>query len=134
VRYDPQNDPYQDLNDPAVLDNTPIGTLRVVPWANAASVAVMDAHDPTIVRKIIHTLHVDENPLNAIYGKRPNEATAWREIYDARDADEARQDANHQHAVSTDTIADAERIRRKHADADEGFAMLTGEIPWDVKD
>lgn len=133
MRYDPENDPYQDLNDPAVLDNTPIGTLRVVPWAGAASVAVMDHGDPTIVRKIIYTLHVNENPLNAIYGKRPNEATAWRDAYEKRDEEQARRDESLAHSISTEMINACAKIERRYDDGREAIAAFAGAIPLEVK-
>lgn len=64
------------LNDEDVLGDTPIGHLRVVPWGGGLAVGVMDKHEPTIVRRIVHQLSPGENPLNAIYGKRTFEGSS----------------------------------------------------------
>jgi hypothetical protein len=133
-RYDPQNDPFRHLNDPALLDNTPIGTLRVVPWARVASVAVMDKADPTIVRRLIRTLHVGENPLDAVYGKRTHESGVWAEVYAERDEIEAKAEANEDAAISKDTVRDLDKLESRREDGAEAVAAMLGLAPWEVKD
>lgn len=118
-RYDPENDPFENLNDPRVLDNTPIGTLRVIPWANAASVAVMDRHDPTRVQRIIHTLSHGESPLSAIYGKRTYEQTAVQAAYEVRDEDRTAAEAREEEALSKDNQDRYRHFLRRHIDGEE---------------
>lgn len=133
MRFDPENDPFEQLNDPEMLDDTPIGTLRVVPWGHAASVAIMDDRDPTLVRRIVHTLRVGESPLDAVYGRRVLEDAAVREIYARRDAARAESDGRDRTHVSKDFVNDMARFRARRDDGSEAIAMLSGAIPWDVR-
>lgn len=132
MQWTQETDPFPMLNDRALLDDTPIGTLRVVPWANTASVAVMDKQDPSIVRSIIKTLHVGENPLDAVYGKRTHEHASWRAAYDARDESIAKADASEAKTRTQDLVTDLEKFRSRRDDGEEALAMQLGEIPWDV--
>jgi hypothetical protein len=70
------------LNDPATLDNTPIGTIRVVEWAGTFCVAIMSEHDNDRIKRIVHQLTPGENPLCAVYGKRTFERAAVKRAYD----------------------------------------------------
>lgn len=119
LRYDPKDDPFEHLNDPQVLDNTPIGTLRVVPWANAASVAVMDRQDATRVQRIVHTLQHGENPLAAVYGKRTYEQTAVQAAYDLRDEDRHAAELRDEDALSKDNQDRYRHFLRRHIDGEE---------------
>jgi hypothetical protein len=126
-RFDPANDPYEHLNSSGILDDTPIGTLRVVNWGVTASVCVMDDEDPTLIRRITHTLKVGENPLDAIYGKRTQEQDAVTELYvkrnEVRDASEARADDD----LSRDFVNELDTFERRHDEGKEaviGFAGL----------
>lgn len=85
TRVDPKNDPFRRLNDPRNLDNTAIGTLRVVRWGKFVAVARMDHRDPTRVRDIVHYLKRGENPSAAVFGKRTFEQASVRALYNARD-------------------------------------------------
>lgn len=126
MRYDKDNDPWSELNS-SLLDNTPIGTLRVVTQGNAAGVAVMDPQDPTRVQRIIHTLGRKENPLQAIYGKRLQEQDAVAALYasakDTRDKTEALDNED----LSKDFVNALDRFERRNDEGKEaviGFAGL----------
>lgn len=127
-----KHDWYETLNDPALLDDTPIGTLRVIPWANAACVALMDKHDPTIPRAIIKTLCVGQNPLDAIYGKRTHEHRAWREAYGARDEAVAKSAASEAADLSKDFVRELDKLEARKDDGAEAVAAALGVVPWDV--
>jgi len=123
MRFDKNNDPYEALNDPALLDDTPIGTLRVVTWGRAASVAIMRDDDPTIVKSIIHTLHRGENPLNAIYGKRTHEQDAVKALYDRRDDTRNETERRADDDLSRDFVSALDTFERRN---DEGAEAMIG--------
>lgn len=129
--FDAKSDPFAELNDPRILDNTPIGTLRVIPWANTASVAVMHPHDPTRVQRIVRTLHRGangriENPLNAVYGKRTHEDANARALYERRDATEAASAEREESDYRGDFRRELGKMLAKRADMEEALAGALG--------
>lgn len=99
---------YEDLNDPETLDDTPIGTLRVIPWCGQPAVALMHEGDPERPKRILHSLEPGENPLNAIYGRRTQEIRAVEALYDEK-AQEKRAAANRTRAAHRKDAANAVR-------------------------
>lgn len=71
----------EDYVDHELLDDTPIGKLLLVPWGNSVGVAIADIGEPDRPKRICYTLGVDENPLNAIYGKRTFERMGVIDAY-----------------------------------------------------
>lgn len=126
LRYDPKNDPWKALNDARVLDDTPIGTLRVITWGHAASVAVMHDTDRTRVQRVIYTLKRGENPLNAIYGKRTFEQAHVRALYDARDEVVAASEEREADDLSGDFVRALTKLRNRRDDGDEAIAGAMG--------
>jgi len=110
------------LNDREVLDDTPIGTLRVVEWGDTMCVAVMKHTAPDEVFKIVHTLSPGENPLNAVYGKRLFETPAIGALYDAQAETAASSAARAAELVGKDFRKAALGFLHKHYDAREAIA------------
>lgn len=126
LRYDPTNDPWAAYNEPRLLDDTPIGTLRVVTWGHAAAVAVMDAYDPTRVKRIIKRLGRGMNPLDAIPGKRTWEQEQVRDLYARRDRGVAEAEARDDADTRNDLERELGRFVRRREDGDEAVAGALG--------
>lgn len=119
------------LNDPELFDETPIGRLRVVPWCGRPCVAIMDKHDPDRVRRIIHTLRKNENPLNAIYGKRTFEKRDVVRAYFANIERDKEVAARKTEDMRKDTRIDVEKQLQKSWDGSvaELIRRALGEKP-----
>lgn len=77
------------LNASTFLRKLPIGELRVIMFCDQPAVELRDhRHIKGKPGRIIHMLGPDENPLNAVYGKRFWEQGAMRAAYEA-EKDEA---------------------------------------------
>jgi hypothetical protein len=114
--------PWSFLNDPALMDDTPIGCLRVIPWGRSACVAIMDNEDHELVKKVIHRLRHGEHPLNAIPGKRTFEDLTAKKLYDRRNEDRERQRAGDERDLSVDLQADLRKFVNRYGD--EGAEAL----------
>lgn len=109
------------LNDTEVLNDTPIGTLRVIDWYGQAAVAIMDKHDNDKPARVVHMLKAHENPLAAIYGKRTLESARVLDAYAAavemREGSAARAHEDQR----ADLRADLRRFLSKHEDGREAL-------------
>jgi tRNA A37 N6-isopentenylltransferase MiaA len=126
VRYDQKSDPYRYLNDPRLLDDTPIGTLRVITWAGVASVCVMHPTDNNRVHRIVHTMRHGDNPLDAIYGRRTHESRTVAEFYERRNEARAASEAREEAAVSHEHVKELEKIRTRYEDGEEAIVGALG--------
>lgn len=118
-----------DLNDPELLDDTPIGRLRVVRWCGAPAVAIMDEHEPEIAKRVIYMLKPGENPLNAIYGKRTFEQANVLAAYNiAKDRREKRQERTVED-LRKDTRADVKKQLEKSWDGSFAEALAVN-LGW----
>jgi enoyl-CoA hydratase/carnithine racemase len=114
------------LVDTEVLDDTPIGTLRVIEWGDTHCVAVMRHDDPERVFNIVHTLAPGENPLNAVYGKRLFETPAISSLYDKQAEEREASAQRHIDLVSADFQKAVKRFLAKNEDGREAVAALYG--------
>ena len=125
--FDPDNDPFEALNDPETLDDTPIGLLLVLLDDGMPVVYVMDAYDPTFAVAPIHFLQRGEHPSAAVYGKRVLE----RELVFRRCAADKQMKQDARRSQSKLLAGDAGReLRRfaneRHHDAHEAIAAVLG--------
>jgi hypothetical protein len=128
--YDPDRDPFEEMNDPEILDDTPIGTLRVIPWGNGAAVALMHKHDDRRVDRVIHLLEPGEPPTNAIYGKRFYEAIALDAIYAEAKAGRERVEERRQLDLSDDFVRKLDRFVEEHHQ--EGAEAIESVLEFDL--
>lgn len=120
--FDADNDECERLNDAEVLDDTPIGRLRCVDWGGTVCVAVIDRFDPERIATIIHQLEPGENPLSAVYAKRPFETPAIAALYDRR-SEVVGASAKREHIMQRkDFRAALNRFLGKHDDGREAIA------------
>lgn len=112
------------LNDPELLDDTPIGRLRVIAWGGRPAVAIMHPHDPERVKRVIHMLKPFENPLNAIYGKRAFEGqSVWAKYQRALERERKSQESKRDD-MSKDLQADINKQLEKSWDGSFKEALL----------
>ncbi len=111
--------PWKHLNDPVLMDDTPIGCLRVIPWGKRKEpmVAIMFDSDHELVKTVIHQLHTKaDHPLGAIPGKRTFEVHAVERLYRLRDEDRERQQIGDERDASTDLVHDLRKFVARHGD------------------
>jgi hypothetical protein len=117
------------LVDTEVLDETPIGTLRIIEWGDTHCVAVMRHEAPDEVFNIVHTLTPGENPLNAVYGKRLFETPAISALYDFQAATQDASAERNRALVSADFQKALNRFLFKHDDGREAVAARVIRVP-----
>lgn len=69
------------INADPMLQDSPLGDLKIVMWGGEPAVAVINRHDPERLPHILHMV-ADGGVLSAMYGKRFWEQGAIQAAYD----------------------------------------------------
>ena len=124
--FDPDNDPCELLNV-AELDETPIGTLRVLSEEGTPVVWIMDPHEPMLALAPVHILKPGGSPFAAAYGKRFFERAAVFQSYDAVRAMQKEAKQRGAKLLGGDTKRELTNFANdRHHDAHEAINTLLG--------